>query len=205
MFNDSRFVIINTRFLQTLDEENICSGYAEMLKHGLIANEELWSELITFNLMQPDLKVLQRMVGASVKVKERIVSQDPRETGLRKSLNLGHTIGHAFESWSLRRSPILHGYAVAFGLICELYLSCVKTGFPTNKMRQTVGFIRENYGSLPVTCDDYEELIELMTHDKKNVGGHINFTLLSDVGNIKINQTATNEEIKEALDFFREG
>ena len=205
VFNDSRFVIINTRFLQTLDEENICSGYAEMLKHGLIANEALWSELITFNLMQPDLKVLQRMVGASVKVKERIVSQDPRETGLRKSLNLGHTIGHAFESWSLRRSPILHGYAVAFGLICELYLSCVKTGFPTNKMRQTVGFIRENYGSLPVTCDDYEELIELMTHDKKNVGSHINFTLLSDVGNIKINQTATNEEIKEALDFFREG
>lgn len=198
-------MILDTEFLKTLDVENICSGYAEMLKHGLISTEAMWEELVSFDLDQPDLKQLQRMVGDSVKVKERIVELDPHEKGIRKALNLGHTFGHAFESWALKRKPILHGYAVAFGLIPELYLSVAKTGFPTDKMRQTVTFIKENYGTLNITCDDYDELIELMQHDKKNQNGIINFTMLGGIGDIRINQTATTEEIKEALDFFREG
>ena len=205
VFNDSKFVILDTEFLKTLDAENICSGYAEMLKHGLISTEAMWEELVSFDLDKPDLKQLQRMVGDSVKVKERIVEQDPHEQGIRKALNLGHTFGHAFESWALKRKPILHGYAVAFGLIPELYLSVAKTGFPTEKMRQTVNFIKEFYGTLDITCDDYDELIELMHHDKKNQNGIINFTMLGGIGDIRINQTATTEEIKEALDFFREG
>lgn len=205
VFNDSKFVILDTEFLKTLDAENISSGYAEMLKHGLISTEAMWEELVSFDLATPDLKQLQRMVGDSVKVKERIVEQDPHEKGIRKALNLGHTFGHAFESWALKRKPILHGYAVAFGLIPELYLSVAKTGFPTEKMRQTVTFIKENYGTLNITCDDYDELIELMHHDKKNQNGIINFTMLGAIGDIRINQTATTEEIKEALDFFREG
>ena len=205
VFNDSKYVILDTEFLKTLDVENICSGYAEMLKHGLITTEAMWEELVSFDLDQPDLKQLQRMVGDSVKVKERIVELDPHEKGIRKALNLGHTFGHAFESWALKRKPILHGYAVAFGLIPELYLSVAKTGFPTDKMRQTVTFIKENYGTLNITCDDYDELIELMQHDKKNQNGIINFTMLGGIGDIRINQTATTEEIKEALDFFREG
>ena len=205
VFNDSKFVILDTEFLKTLDTENICSGYAEMLKHGLISTEAMWEELVSFDLDKPDLKQLQRMVGDSVKVKERIVEQDPHEQGIRKALNLGHTFGHAFESWALKRKPILHGYAVAFGLIPELYLSVAKTGFPTEKMRQTVNFIKEFYGTLDITCDDYDELIELMHHDKKNQNGIINFTMLGGIGDIRINQTATTEEIKEALDFFREG
>ena len=205
VFNDSKYVILDTEFLKTLDTENICSGYAEMLKHGLISTETMWEELVSFDLNQPDLKQLQRMVGDSVKVKERIVELDPHEKGIRKALNLGHTFGHAFESWALKRKPILHGYAVAFGLIPELYLSVAKTGFPTDKMRQTVTFIKENYGTLNITCDDYDELIELMQHDKKNQNGIINFTMLGGIGDIRNNQTATTEEIKEALDFFREG
>lgn len=205
VFCDSKFVILSTQFLQTLDAENICSGYAEMLKHGLISDERMWAELVSFDLAQPDLKQLQRMVGESVAVKERIVAQDPHEHDIRKALNLGHTFGHAFESWSLKRKPVLHGYAVAYGLIPELWLSVVKTGFPTEKMRQTVNFIKENYGSLPITCDDYDELIELMRHDKKNQDGIINFTLLGGIGDIRINQSATIDEIKEAFDFFREG
>ena len=205
VFNDSKYVILDTEFLKTLDDENICSGYAEMLKHGLISTEAMWEELVNFDLANPDLKQLQRMVGDSVKVKERIVELDPHEKGIRKALNLGHTFGHAFESWALKRKPILHGYAVAFGLIPELYLSVAKTGFPTDKMRQTVTFIKENYGTLDITCDDYDELIELMHHDKKNQNGIINFTMLGGIGDIRINQTATTEEIKEALDFFREG
>ena len=100
---------------------------------------------------------------------------------------------------------MLHGYAVAYGLVCELYLSTVKMHFPTERMRQTVHFILENYGRPSFVCDDYDELIALMHHDKKNTGSKINFTLLSGIGKIHINQTATDEEIKEALDFLREG
>ena len=206
VFSDSRFVIINTQFLDTLDHDNICSGYAEMLKHGLISDERTWAELVTFDLDTPDLNQLQRMVADSIKVKERIVETDPHEHGIRKALNLGHTMGHAFESFAMRRgTPILHGYAVAYGLISELYMSARKTAFPTDRMHQTVRFIRENYGTFNITCDDYPTLIELMRHDKKNTSGIINFTLLGNVGDIRINQTANEEEIKEALDFFREG
>ena len=206
VFSCAKSVILDTTFLKTMDHENICSGYAEMLKHGLIANEDMLAELLNFDLDVIDYYQLSRMLADSVQVKERIVDEDPTEQGIRKALNLGHTIGHAFESFAMKSmKPILHGYAVAYGLICELYLSHVKTGFPIEKMRQTVRFITENYGRMPITCDDYPTLLELMTHDKKNIGCDINFTLLGDIGDIRINQTATKEEIEEALDFYREG
>jgi len=204
VFNNADCVILDTVFLKTMDAENIRSGYAEMLKHALISNERMWAELIGFDLESPDLKRLGCMVGESVAVKERIVEEDPTEKGIRKALNLGHTIGHAFESFALQHRPVLHGYAVAYGLVCELYLSAVKTGFPADKLRQTAVFINEHYGKLPITCDDYPLLLELMAHDKKNVGDTINFTLLGNIGDIRINQTATKEEITEALDFYRE-
>ena len=204
VFNNASTVILDTQFLKTLDNANILSGYAEMLKHGLISNTRMWAELLNFDLAQPNLTALAKMVGDSVAVKERIVTEDPTEQGIRKALNLGHTVGHAFESFALQHSPVLHGYAVAWGLICELYLSVIKTDFPTDKMHQTVHFIQENYGKMAITCDDYPTLLELMTHDKKNVAGTINFTLLGGIGDIRINQTATKEEICEALDFYRE-
>lgn len=99
---------------------------------------------------------------------------------------------------------VLHGYAVAWGLICELYLSCQKTGFPTDRMRQAVTYIKEYYGAFAFTCKEYEQLYELMTHDKKNTSGIINFTLLGNVGDIRINQTASKEDIFRMFDFFRE-
>lgn len=203
VFSNASSVILDTTFLKTLDDENLLSGYAEMLKHGLISNEEHWAELLSVGLDEPGR--LGELVSKSVAVKERIVEQDPTEKGLRKALNLGHTVGHAFESLALQRKPVLHGYAVAYGLICELYLSAIKTGFPVDKMRQTVSFIREHYGQMAITCDDYPTLLGMMTHDKKNVAGEINFTLLGGIGDIRINQTATKEEIMEALDFYREG
>ena len=205
-FSQSAYVLISTQFLRTLDTDNLLSGYAEMIKHGLISDKATWASLMNFDILHPDLDALQQMVAQSVAVKERIVEQDPHEHNIRKALNLGHTIGHAFESWALRRQkPILHGHAVAYGLVCELYLSCLHQGFPTDKMRTTVAYIRENYGRLPVTCDDYPQLIELMTHDKKNMAGNINFTMLADIGDIRINQTVSISDIEEALDFYREG
>ena len=230
-FADARFVIINTCFLDTLDAENLCSGYAEMLKHALISDERMWAEHVNFDLSQPDLAELQRMVAESIAVKERIVAEDPHEHGIRKALNFGHTIGHALEEFALQQSggavvstaptnqttggavvstapekkPLLHGYAVAFGLIGELYMSARKAGFPTERLHQTARFIRENYAQTEFTCNDYPILLNLMRHDKKNTSGVINFTLLHNIGDIRINQTATDEEIREALDFIREG
>lgn len=206
VFNDSRYVILNTQFLATLDHENLCSGYGEMLKHALISTRDMWAQHLNFDLDHPDLHALQDMVAQSVKVKEHIVTTDPFEKGIRKALNLGHTIGHALESWAMQKcQPVLHGYAVAYGLVCELYLSAAKVGFPTDVLRQTVQYINAHYPKLPITCDDYETLFALMKHDKKNTADHINFTLLGNIGDIRINQTATKEEIFEALDFLREG
>ena len=224
VFSNADAVILDATFLRTLDRENILSGYAEMLKHGLIyrgerreergeskeergeRRETLLQELLSFDVEQPDLVQLGRMVAESVQVKQRIVLEDPREQGLRKALNLGHTIGHAFEAMALAKGrPILHGYAVAYGIMCELYLSVMKTGFPVDTMRQVNSFILEHYGRMTITCDDYPTLLQLMTHDKKNTGSQINFTLLHDVGDLALNQTATKEEIEEALDFYREG
>ena len=206
VFNDSKYVLLNTAFLDTLDYDNLCSGFGEMLKHALISDRRTWHDLLAFDLQNPDLPLLQKHVAQSVKVKERIVEQDPYEKNIRKALNLGHTVGHAFESWALKKGhPVLHGYAVAYGLVCELYLSVVKTGLPTEVLREAVNYVKAFYSHLSYTCDDYEAFFELMKHDKKNTAdGGINFTLLDSIGGIKINQTASKEEIFEALDFYRE-
>lgn len=207
VFRNADSVILDTTFLKTLDRENLLSGYAEMLKHALIDCEDHWA-VILGNLEHLEcidyLEKLTVLVARSVAVKQRIVTEDPTERGLRKALNLGHTAGHAFESLALERTPILHGYAVAYGLVVELYLSHMKTGFPADRLRQTVQFIKQHYGRMTITCDDYPQLLQLMRHDKKNVGADINFTLLGDIGDIRINQTATDDEIQEALDFYRE-
>ena len=206
VFNDSKYVLLNTAFLDTLDYDNLCSGFGEMLKHALISDRRTWNDLLAFDLQNPDLPLLQKLVAQSVKVKERIVEQDPYEKNIRKALNLGHTVGHAFESWALKKGhPVLHGYAVAYGLVCELYLSVVKTGLPTEVLREAVNYVKAFYSHLSYTCDDYEAFFELMKHDKKNTAdGGINFTLLDSIGGIKINQTASKEDIFEALDFYRE-
>lgn len=207
VFNNARCVILDTVFLRTMDTENLLSGYAEMLKHGLISNPRHWADLLAhleLSDTQENLENLGRLVEQSVAVKQRIVLEDPTEQGIRKALNLGHTAGHAFESLALERQPVLHGYAVAWGLIVELFLSAVKTGFPQERLRQAVSVIKSHYGRMAVSCDDYPRLLELMHHDKKNTGTAINFTLLGDIGDIRINQTASEEDIKEALDFYRE-
>ena len=198
-------VLIETEFLRSLDAHNFFSGYAEMLKHGLISNTAHWAELLKFETSTIDYSYLKRLVDQSVQVKENIVEQDPLEHGIRKALNLGHTVGHAFESLALAENrPVLHGYAVAWGIVCELYLSHLKVGFPKDKMRQTIEFIKENYGAFTFDCKQYKQLYALMTHDKKNTSDTINFTLLKDIGDICINQTTDKDTIFEMLDFYRE-
>ena len=198
-------VVVSSQFLQTLDAGNLASGFAEMLKHGLVSTDEHWAKLMCYDLGNPDLEMLQSLIMESIRTKEHIVEQDPKEQHIRKALNLGHTLGHAFETLAMRRgTPCLHGYAVAWGLIGELYLSHLREGFPADKLRQTVAFIKEVYGTFDFSCKQYDELYALMLHDKKNVGAEIRFTLLAAIGDIRIDRTATKEEIFEMLDFVRE-
>ena len=205
VFSPAEYVLIDTEFLKSLDTRNLLSGYAEMLKHGIISTTGHWAELLNFDMTNIDYKALQTLVAKSVQIKEGIVAEDPFEKGIRKALNLGHTAGHAFESLALETNrPVLHGYAVAWGIVCELYFSHLRTGFPKDKLRQTVQFIKDHYGVFTFDCKQYDRLYQFMTHDKKNNAGIINFTLMGEIGDIRINQSANQEEIFEMLDFYRE-
>ena len=205
-FKEAEIVFVCTELLRTLDMPNLLSGYAEMLKHSLLCNREMWSRHLQFSLDNPDFVALQDMVRESIAFKQSVVAQDPQEKGLRKSLNLGHTIGHALESVLLHKeTPVLHGYAVAWGLVGELYLSVLLKGFPLDILRMTTQFVVEHYGRPNISCKDYNALLDHMRHDKKNIGKQINFTLLSDIGQLNLDETATDDLIKESLDFIREG
>lgn len=205
VFNCAQSVILSSMFLRTLDRENLLSGYAEMLKHGLLSTTENWAELLNFDITEPDYDILLGLVAKSVSIKEGIVTEDPTEKGIRKALNLGHTAGHAIESLALQEGrTVLHGYAVAWGLLMELYLSARKCGFPAKELHQMEAYIKEHYGKFHYECRHYETLCDFMSHDKKNQGGNINFTLLGGIGDIRINQTATKGEIEEMLDYYRE-
>ncbi len=202
-FSHPEKVLINVGFFRSLDDKNIRSGFAEMIKHALISSRKDLNEVLGIDLEQMDYQRLNNLLIRSVEIKERIAAADPTEKNIRKSLNLGHTIGHAMESLSYKTGkPVLHGYAVAWGLVCELYLSHIKLGFPKEELLKLKYFIKENYGKYDCGCNDYEEILELMKHDKKNESREINFTLLADAGDVKINQTATREEIVESLDFL---
>lgn len=204
-FAPAETVLIDSAFFKSLDHQNFLSGYAEMIKHGLIDSDKEWQATMSFDTEEIDYEKLKQLVVDSVGVKERIVEIDPFEKGMRKALNLGHTIGHAFESMSYElNKPVQHGYAVAWGIICELYLSHRFCGFPKEKMYKTIYFIKDNYHGFYFDCDHYERLYEYMKHDKKNESDTVNFTFLSDVGKIEINQTASKEDIFDAIDFLRE-
>lgn len=204
VFAPARAVIIHTEFFKTLDFKNQLSGFAEMLKHALIDSKQEWTNLLQFDLEKFDLHALKPRLQASFRIKERIVEADPYEANIRKALNLGHTFGHAFESLSYKmNNPVLHGYAVLWGMLCELYLSHVKLGLQKDVLSQLIHVSNAYYGKFTFDCNDYANLLELMTHDKKNESDAINFTLLADMGEIKINQTATKTEIYEVLDWFQ--
>ncbi len=205
VFAPAKAVLISTEFFSTLDEKNIKSGYAEMLKHGLIDKPSHYEALINYVFKNTEKDRLLELMRKSVALKEEVVTKDPFEKGIRKALNLGHTVGHAFESLALQKDEvILHGYAVAWGLVCELILSHRQCNFPLDILKQTASFVKEHYGYMPFTCKEYDALYTFMKHDKKNEGEGINFTLLTNIGGIEINQTATKEDIFTMFDIFRD-
>ncbi len=205
-FCEAEAVIISTTFFKTLPQEEILSGYAEMLKHGLISDKKNYAKLLDANVTAIEPEQLLQLLQESVRVKKHIVEEDPIEKGIRRALNLGHTIGHAFESFALqRKSPIPHGYAVAWGLVVELVLSHTQLGFSSLELRGLARYVYDNYGVFNITCDDYPQLLEFMHHDKKNANAsQITFTLLKEVGSVQIDCIVTEEEIKAAFDIYRD-
>ena len=206
-FHQPRLVYMNLNTLKSLPDDQFASGMGEVLKSGLIRDARFYEWTINHmsEIQERIYPVLVKMVRKCCEIKAAVVESDPTEQGERALLNLGHTVGHAFESLALAENrPVLHGYAVAWGIVCELYLSHLKTGFPKEKMRQTIQFIKENYGSFTFDCKQYEQLYALMLHDKKNTAGVINFTLLKEIGDISINQTADKDQIFGMFDFYRE-
>lgn len=206
VFKEADAVIVSTTFFNTLPLEEVKSGYAEMLKHALLSSKATLNDLMKHNVGDIDPNSMLVLVEESTRVKKDIVNEDPEERGLRKALNLGHSIGHAFEALSIeRQSPIPHGYAVAYGLVVELVLSAFKKHFPTQIMRKVAAYVFENYRAFSFTCEDYDRLIEYIGHDKKNIkAGEMNFTLLKDVGKVEIDNIATTEEVMAAFDIYRE-
>lgn len=204
VINQPKTVLIDTRFLKTIDRDNFISGYAEMIKHGLIHSPEHLSEVRKFNIEDPDYEELALMIARSVATKDHFVFEDPNEKNIRKALNFGHTIGHAFESFSfLSSNPILHGFAVSYGMIAELYLSHKVCKFPLELLNDLSGWLLSVYGKYEIREQDFTTLYNLMTHDKKNEGKRVNFTLLPTVGEVLINQNCSREIVFDALNYFR--
>jgi len=204
VFNEPNTVLINTNFLKTIDHENFLSGYAEMLKHGLIKSRDHWNELLAFDLETINYEALQEIIAHSVAVKEWHVLNDLTEQNIRKALNFGHTIGHAFESYAMKTGkPILHGHAVVYGMIAELFLSVKQCGLNLNELQQITDWLIARYGKFEIQESDFDALYQLMTHDKKNEGKRINFTLIHEIGEVEINVDCSKELIFESLEFYQ--
>lgn len=203
LFRDPRAVWADPRFLRTLPARELRSGFAEIIKHALIADRQQWEEMQSFT----DLTQVQwaAWVARSVAIKQRIVKEDPHERGLRKALNFGHTIGHAVESYFLDTdAPLLHGEAIAIGMICETWLSARQLGLSEQDLNSVMDYLLRHYGypQLPVGID--QQLLSTMRQDKKNEDARINFSLLPALGQVTVNQTATEDEIMAALAYYRE-
>lgn len=198
-------VIISALPLQTLSAKEIMSGYAEMLKTGLIADAELYAMLLDPEIILADNSRLEEAMRRCVEIKEDVVRQDPTEKGLRKILNFGHTAGHAFESLSFKRmTPVAHGEAVAHGILVELILSHMLMGMDSKEIdRYASGVLKREYPRLAVKCSDIPVLFDLMEHDKKNAtAGRPNFTLLTAPGNPVIDCIPEKKDIESALEIY---
>ncbi|MGB7787032.1 MAG: 3-dehydroquinate synthase [Salinimicrobium sp.] len=196
-------VIADTSFLQTLPANEMRSGLAEMLKHGLIQSREYWQKLQ--QLDQLSLEDLDDLILESIEIKENIVQQDPEEKHLRKSLNFGHTLGHAIESYCLEfpaREKLLHGEAVAAGMVLAAYLSAETEEFPKKDLEEIKQSIIKMYGRVGFSKSEQEKIIELLKFDKKNEGGRINFVLLREIGKPVIDRQVSNELIYKAFEYY---
>lgn len=202
MIKNPSSVFVYTEFLKTLPERELLNGFAEIIKHGLIADEEYW-ELIA-QVKTLDVESLSSFIHGSIKVKTRIVKKDPNEEGLRKVLNFGHTVGHAIESYSLQhdKNPLKHGEAVAIGMICEAYLSKEHNGLSGRDLRAIGEVILKHFPKYSLRNIFSKEVIVYMRQDKKNSNDTINFTLLKRIGKAGFDYACSDAQIAVALNYY---
>ena len=204
-FAPANEVIISTCFLDTLPRQELRSGYAEMVKHAMLSGPQDFADVLSHEPSTDEPDHLLQLLETSVAVKQRIVEQDPTEQGLRRALNLGHTVGHAPERLALQQGhTVPHGYAVAWGLVTEAVLSHILLQFPSSDLHRLAAFVREHYGTPGITCDDYPTLLDLMRHDKKSRQGEINCTLLRHIGDPVIDNPIVPDDMTTALDIMRD-
>ncbi len=201
-FSEPLETIVDVGWLESLPNREYLSGYAEMVKHGLIGDSEYFYHLLSTNIDED----IENKVKRSIEIKSKIVEYDPRESGRRKVLNFGHTIGHALEAQSIRsdkQEVLPHGYAIMYGMVAELYLSVVVCGMDREVLRMMSHYMLENYGRPVCGCQDYDKLLSLMKQDKKNEReGEVCFTLLKGVGEPTINEVVDERLIREALEYL---
>jgi 3-dehydroquinate synthase len=193
-----KMVLLDVEFLESLPQVQMRSGLAEMLKHGLIYDKKYWNQFI--NLKELNFDDLEMLIYRSVEIKNEIVLQDPTENGIRKALNFGHTLGHAIESHFLDTpTPLLHGEAVAIGMILESYISKEQNMLTEMEYFEIKNTVQGLFGKHSISTKDIQNIIRLLIHDKKNEYGKIQFALIKRIGEIIINQEASNELIMSSF------
>ena len=199
-FTQPKAVFIEHAFLKTLPARQILSGLAEMLKHGLIADAAYWNKLKYSDLDNPSAE----LVHHSVAIKNKVVIEDPHEKGIRKSLNFGHTIGHSIETYSLMNddNPLTHGEAIAAGMICEAKLSAMKIGLSEDELSEITAIIMGLYLKYEIAESCYKTLYNIMLKDKKNQSGKINCSLLTKIGQCRIDNICTEEELYQSISYY---
>ena len=203
VINNPQGVVIYPDFLATLPTEELRSGMAEMFKHGLISDEAYWHKMC--NLSELTEAHLGSLIYESVIIKNKVVTQDPTEKGLRKTLNYGHTLGHAIESYCLQnpnRERLLHGEAIAIGMVLATYLSVKELGFSMEKCDEVKAVLGEYFRKKEFTYEEITDICQLMRFDKKNVGGNVHFVLLEAIGEPKIDCIVPYEEIYKAFEYY---
>ena len=205
VFNEPIEVLLDNEYLKTLSKEEFINGYAEVVKHSLLTNKPD----LTFNsLVKLDLfKDSDYIINSYSKVKNEIVKSDKYESNIRKVLNLGHTIGHAVESYSHISDKIVdlkHGQAIVIGIITELYISHRKFNFPLKDVISVKNHLNKYFNSIPLEKSDIINIYDLMVYDKKNEGSKINFVLLKEIGKPVIDQIVDKQLFKESFEFYNE-
>ncbi len=198
LFNDPERILIFTEFLKTLPQRELRSGFGEVIKHGLIRDKEYWNGTLKSEFPEMDWK---KVIQRSVEIKSEVVKEDPKENGLRKILNYGHTLGHAVETWYLNhQKSLLHGEAIAVGMILEAHLSFQLKLLDEKSLNEITGYITSIYEDIAIP--PMKNLMELMGQDKKNVGNEINFSLLEKIGKCVYDMKVDEKMIAAAIDFY---
>jgi len=203
LFSNPEMVLIDTHFLTTVSEREMRSGLAEIIKYGFTFDSKIWDKIKTMQTIDFDL--INSLVYHSIEIKNNVVLKDLKEQNLRKTLNFGHTIGHAIESYFLEnqtKETLTHGEAIAIGMVIELFYSSKLFDFPMEYTEELKTFVDNFYGKTLIQKSDFAPIIDLMQFDKKNVSGKVNFVLLKQMENCEIDVQVSNELLIEGLRYY---